>query len=259
METNNEKLNAIQAKLRKLQKMYEGAKSINSEGEAAAAAAAIQRILTEYNLTMDEIGVEPEKNAVIHTEESGFTFRSIGGQWQQKLYSVLCKYNFCRCFMYGGTYKRLLLVGTEANLEVVKWMEDVLSRKYVELSVSSWKEFIKTEEYARQNPKMSKDRYQRNFLLGCCSGLSDKLYAERKQDEEDAEIGSKVNALVLRHNAAIEEYVGNTWGKTRTSHRSESNFYSARHAGYQAGRNTNVGRPISGARQAAENFKSLGC
>ena len=99
METNNEKLNAIQAKLRKLQKMYEGAKSINSEGEAAAAAAAIQRILTEYNLTMDEVGVEPEKNAVIQTEESGFTFRSIGGQWQQKLYSVLCKYNFCRCFM----------------------------------------------------------------------------------------------------------------------------------------------------------------
>ena len=41
METNNEKLNAIQAKLRKLQKMYEGAKAINSEGEAAAAAAAL--------------------------------------------------------------------------------------------------------------------------------------------------------------------------------------------------------------------------
>ena len=99
METNNEKLNAIQAKLRKLQKMYEGAKAINSEGEAAAAAAAIQRILTEYNLTMDEVGVEPEKNAVIQTEESGFTFRSIGGQWQQKLYSVICRYNFCRCFL----------------------------------------------------------------------------------------------------------------------------------------------------------------
>ena len=90
-----------------------------------------------------------------------------------------------------------------------------------------------------------------------------KMYEGAKsinsEGEADTEIGSKVNALVLRHNAAIDEYVKNTWGKTGTSHRSESNFYSARQAGYQAGRNTNVGRPISGARQAAANFKSLGC
>lgn len=40
----NEKLQAVMQKLRKLQKLYEGAKAINSEGEAQAAAAAIQRI-----------------------------------------------------------------------------------------------------------------------------------------------------------------------------------------------------------------------
>lgn len=42
---NNEKLDAIQKKLRKLQKMYEGAKAINSECEAQAAAAEAIKVI----------------------------------------------------------------------------------------------------------------------------------------------------------------------------------------------------------------------
>ena len=68
---SNEKLDAIQKKLRKLQKMYEGAKAINSEGEAQAAAAAIQRILLEYNITIEEVGVEKDKDVI---EQETFIF-----------------------------------------------------------------------------------------------------------------------------------------------------------------------------------------
>lgn len=42
-------------KLKKLKKLYEGAKKINSEGEAASA---IQRLLVEYNLSMEEVEVQ---------------------------------------------------------------------------------------------------------------------------------------------------------------------------------------------------------
>lgn len=54
-------LENVLKKLRKLQKLYEGAKKINSEGEAANAAALIQKLLTEYNLTMDEVGTDEQK------------------------------------------------------------------------------------------------------------------------------------------------------------------------------------------------------
>lgn len=43
MEATNQNLDSVLKKLRKLQNLYEGAKKINSEGEANAAAAAIQK------------------------------------------------------------------------------------------------------------------------------------------------------------------------------------------------------------------------
>ena len=46
----SDNLDKIKGKLQKLMKLYEGAKKIKSEGEANAAAAAIQRLLAEYNL-----------------------------------------------------------------------------------------------------------------------------------------------------------------------------------------------------------------
>ena len=252
MENQNEKLDAIQKKLRKLQKMYEGAKAINSEGEAAAAAAAIQRILTEYNLTIDEIGGEPERSEVIQQKESGNVFDSIGGQWEQKLYSVLCKYNFCRCFIYGASYKRLVLIGTKENLEMVHWLKEVLASKYVELSAKAYKEYKKSAQYAF-NP-IRRHKYQRSFLIGCTSGLDQKLFDERERDKRD----ERVCALVVKHDAALDDYVKTHWGKTGFSHRSSGQWDAARSAGYEAGRNTSVGKPVSCTRSAAAGEKMLG-
>lgn len=55
MDTNNnENLDSVLKKLQKLQKLYDSAKEVNSEGEAEAAAIAIQRLLTLHNLSMEE-------------------------------------------------------------------------------------------------------------------------------------------------------------------------------------------------------------
>lgn len=95
-------LDSVLKKLRKLQKLYEGTKKINSEGEANAAAAAIQRLLTMYNLSMDEIGKEEErKDEILEEKMSGYTYKSIGGEWEFRLLYVLCKWNFCKCFQNG--------------------------------------------------------------------------------------------------------------------------------------------------------------
>ena len=110
-------LDNVLKKLRKLQKLYEGAKTINSESEAATAAALIQKLLIEYNLTMAEV-TDSEKVEEDEIKEhfcSGFNYRSVGGKWEYQLWYILCKWNFCKCFMYGNAYKRLVIFGKKES------------------------------------------------------------------------------------------------------------------------------------------------
>ena len=89
--------NSILKRLKKLQKLYEGAKAINSEAEAQNAAAKIQAILTQYNLSMADLdGVTEERKSDI-TEDNSLTDKwqkKAGGSWDQLLLYSICKYNF---------------------------------------------------------------------------------------------------------------------------------------------------------------------
>lgn len=256
---SNEKLDVIQKKLRKLQKMYEGAKAINSEGEAQAAAAAIQRILLEYNITMEEVGVEKDKNVIEQETWSGYTYKSIGGWWEARLVIVLCKFNFCRCFLLGRSYKTLFIIGTEENRKQVKWFREFLSKKFVELSKKSYVEyldkFLSNPWNVNKNP-MSKDKYQRSFLVGCAVGLERKLEEERERDKQDVEIGGKVTALVLRKDQELQQWVNTNFGETGTVSMHQK-YDEARYAGIEVGRNTSLSKPISGHQAAAEAIKTL--
>lgn len=256
----NEKLDAIQKRLRKLQKMYEGAKAINSEGEAQAAAAAIQRILLEYNITIEEVGVDKEKDSIEQETCSGFTYKSIGGWWETRLVNVLCKFNFCRCYCSGHSYHTLFIVGTEENRKQVRWFREFLSEKFVELSKKSYKEYLDrfiSDPWNHGLKPMSKDKYQRSFLVGCAIGLERKLEEERERDKQDVEIGGKVTALVLRKDQELQQWVDKNYGKTGTT-RMQQKYDEARSAGIKAGRETSLARPISGHQAAAEAIKVLG-
>ena len=259
-------LDSVLKKLRKLQKLYDGAKAINSEGEAAAAAAAIQRLLTEYNLTISEVSQseeeEKKQQQPNHELLSGYTYKSIGGMWEYHLWYVLCKWNFCKCFQYGNSYKRLIIFGNKENLEVVKWMFGVLSERFVEFSVANWKEYRKTAEYQFQIHKCSKDRYQRGYLSGAVSGLDAKLKQISDQDKKaEPEYGTKVTALVLRSNTAIDNYITEKFGGTTKGRRSSAAYAgtaSGRAQGYKDGYNTDIHKPIQqNQHKAASGVKLL--
>ncbi len=258
MEATNQDLDKVLGKLRKLKALYEGAKAINSEGEANAAAAAIQRLLTQYNLSMDEVGTDEQKkqDLVFHETASGFTYKSIGGEWEQRLVYVLCKWNFCRCFIYGKSYKTLLLVGKKENLETVKWLREMLSERFVAFSKQRFKEYKKTMEYALK--PISLDKYQRSYLMGCAAGLDAKLKEESDREKaKDLEFGAKVNALVVRNDTAVQQYVADKFGKA--GHRkTRETFDSARAYGYKDGKNTELHKQVSaGAKSQANGVKLL--
>lgn len=125
----------------------------------------------QYNLSMDEIGTDEEKakDTVLEEKVDGFTYKSIGGEWEFRLLYVLCKWNFCKCFQVGGTYKRLMIFGKKENIETVKWLRGMLAERFVSFSKNRFKEYKKTMEYAMK--PISMDKYQRSYLMGCAAGL----------------------------------------------------------------------------------------
>lgn len=257
MEAQNQNLESVLKKLRKLQNLYEGAKKINSEGEALAAAAAIQRLLIQYNLTMDEIGKdEDQKDTILEERWNGFTYKSIGGKWESLLCHVLCKWNFCKSFEVGGTCKRLMIVGKKENIETVRWLREMLSERFVEFSKKRFKEFQQTDEYKFR--PIGKDKYQRSYLMGCCAGLDAKLLEESERDKkEDADFSAKVTALVVRNDAALKEYVESKYKVTAGRRTRELND-AARSMGLKDGYNTDLYKPVSeGARAQANALKML--
>lgn len=241
METkNNPKLDSIIRKLRKLQALYEGAKAINSEAEANTAAAAITRILTEYNLTLDEIGKEEKIDDPVGRETvSGYSFKSIGGRWEYRLYFVLCKYNFCRAYYSGKGFSRVTLIGKKENVELVKWLKETLSRYFVELSKKRYQEFKDSDNFII-NPQ-GRDTFQRHYLMGCTFGVEEKL--KEAKSEHNAEYTAKLNALMVRSDEALDKFVAENIGHIHTVRNSITPGMAFKE-GKKDGRNANINRPL---------------
>lgn len=255
METVNP-MDKIQAKLRKLMSLYEGAKEINSEGEANAAAAAIQRLLTQYNLSMEDISSEEKKDEIKEEEMSSYRYKSIGGNWEFHLMYVICKWNFCKCFGYGK--KNMIFFGKEENILTVKWMHNMLCEKFVAFGKDRYKQYQSTSEYARK--PIGLDTYLRRYLMGCCAGLDTKFKGESDAAKsEDESYGAKVTALVVRNTTAVDEYVEGKFGKTRNSRKTNVKADSCYAFGYKDGKNTSINKQVSESHHAqASKVKLIG-
>lgn len=250
MEQNNKEMDKIMSKIKKLKAQYEGAKAIGSENEAAVAAALLNKFLLQYNLSLDELDLsERPVDPMTHDEISGFEYKSIGGEWENRLTYVLCKYNLCRSYVYGGSYKRLIIVGRKENKELVKWFLGVLKRRYVEFSKEAYKRYKLTPEYAIT--RYSKDRFQRSYLLGCAEGLDAKLREEREATKrQEPELGTKITALVVQEDSALVEYVNKTWPKVGHRTGGHANCSTARAQGYEEGKRTQMAAPIASTSKA---------
>ena len=135
-------------------------------------------------------------------------------------------------------------MGRKENLELVKWMLSMLKERYVSFSKVAYKEYKESSEY--RYTRYSKDRFQRSYLLGCAEGLDAKLAEERKREEKaDVKFATQVNALVVQTDGALTAYVSQKFGKCGHRTGGHANAYSARKAGYEEGKRTELYKPIS--------------
>lgn len=235
-------LDKVLRKLAKLKKLYEGAKKINSEGEANNAAVLIQKLLTEYNLTMDEIETDDKKSDLIHECLSGYEYKSIGGYWELMLTQVVCDYNFCRCFKYGNSYKNILIIGSKDNIENCKWLVKFLKETFVKLSNVRYKEYCENNMMLKQP---TKDKFQRSYLIGCTQGLRAKFKQEKEEREKvEKEKASRITTLVVRNNEAVDKYVEQQWGGYGKGRSFSVKHDVANAMGVRDGKNTTINKQI---------------
>nr|DAY08607.1 MAG TPA: Protein of unknown function (DUF2786) [Caudoviricetes sp.] len=205
-------LENVKAKLAKLMALYEGAKAINSEGEANAAAAAIQRLCLQYNLSLADVSKDKARREDMSEQVmSCFRYKSIGGHWEFRLMWVVARWNLCEAFTYGGTAsKRMIVFGKKENIELVCWLYDLLCERFVKIGKEKYKVF-KFTPYYEENP-IGLDTYLRRYLVGCCEGLNKKFAEEKERaEQEEKEFAEKVTALTVSAHDQIIEYVENKY------------------------------------------------
>ena len=160
----------ILAKIRKLLRLKESAIKIGSEGEAHAAAEAVNRLLTSYNLSLMDVTPEEQKNMISVTESEKITYQdTYGNIWKRDLLRIICEYNFCRILLHGGT-TYMVVVGTRENAEVVLSLYNYLRSVFRRLSVERCTEYVATRRGYYRTKKFKRN-YIKSYLLGCCTGL----------------------------------------------------------------------------------------
>jgi len=243
METVNQ-IDQIQNKLRKLIKLQESAIKVGNENEATAAAAAIQRLLLSYNLSIDELDLKDKPKAGVEENmDSWYKYKFIGGDWEFRLMYVCCKWNFCKCFIHGDRKdRRMLILGLPQNMETVKWLHTMLCERFVELGKLKYKLYQDTIDFKFK--PIGLDTYLRHYLGGCVSGLDVKFQEEANADKsQDAIFAGKVTALVLRNDAAIDEFVATKYkmNKGRQTNVKVNNIFMH---GVKDGKNTSINKAV---------------
>lgn len=240
--------------LQKMKALYESAKKINNEGEAEAAAAMINKLLIKYNLTMEDIGEKREESDIIKDEISGMNY-AMRGWWEVQLTNVLCRYNLCQSFTYGRHYDKILIVGRKDNVEIVKWLKDTLSERYVAISKIRYKQYkmqiANGDIWADEIPTLH--RYQRSYLMGVCGGLERKLKEIKEQNE--LKYQEQITALVVNNEAALQKFYkdeGMIFGKGIKYNR--DSCADAKRKGYTDGYKANVNRPLNNGKSKVSGY-----
>lgn len=187
-------------RLKKLMRLQQSAEKIGSEGEAHAAAAAISRLLTQYNLSLMDVNPEERKQSLQVKESGLISFRdNYGNIWKRDLLRVICEFNYCKMLIYSGE-TNLVVVGTETNTSTVIYLYDLLRSAFRKLAPIRYEEFAKGKRGAIRTEKY-KRKYIVSYLKGCACGLREKLWKESLTNQVQEK------SLMVCHDQLIADYM----------------------------------------------------
>lgn len=252
---SEEEREKILARIRKLLNLQENAEKIGSEGEAYAAAAGVHRLLTMYNLSMDEVPLGEEKKQIDIAKTEMFSYATVYGNWKRELLTIICTYNYCQCLVNTFS-KRMCIVGEEQNVAIVKQLYDYLVKAFKRLAQEKWETTVTLYganhcisipfEIAEQlYGKGKKPLFFKSYFKGAWVGLKEQFESLQPTSDE--------TALMVVHTDAINDFLSKdefyTGKGVRNRKDSDDMDYCAFCAGQEDGRNISLHRQIGEKKQ----------
>jgi len=248
---NDEERGKILKKIHKLVDLEENAKKIGSEGEAYAAAQAVHRLLTMYNLSMDEVPLGDGEKSIDIAETEMFSYVSSYGTWKRHLLLIICEYNFCRSLCNTFT-KRMCIVGEQQNVAIVRQLYDYLVNAFMRLAKEKWETTVTLycsnrfvslpfEIMEKLYGKEKKPVFFKSYFKGVEFGLMEQFESLKPTAEE--------TALMVRHEEAINDFLSKdkfyTGKKIKHKPEQDEIDYDAFYEGRTDGRTICLNRQIS--------------
>jgi hypothetical protein len=247
MSTYAAELDGILAKLASLKDLAERP---GSAGEAAAATAAIQRLLFVYNLTMADVPNKGEEfvDRGFHVDGD---LNASEQRWKSWLLAAVARANFCRIISRHRTWEdNARVVGRIANVRVVIEMYQYLEANAKRQCLGAWK--LQQACRFADEPSQSRALFNRGFYVSYVHVISDRLMAQVKSSTQEA--GAKGSALVVQLDrevdAALERFHP-TAVKSRESKRRISVSADGMAAGHGAAKSVNLDKQVHGSEQVA--------
>lgn len=243
---NDPKLQHILDKLRKLMDLKESATQCGELGEANAAAAAVTRLLKEYDLTMQDIPDAQKQLDPVEMEDISFQCTYMKYKWYWLLLDIIAKYNNCqiirsRSFLGSRCVDTIYrVVGRKQHRQVVLYLISFCAHQFIQIgrrNYESWKfEYIRSTGCTPPSLVI----YIKSFLFGCVCGLDEKLKQEQEKFPKE-----KLNALVVANQLAITDFLSNMDVKTARK-KAVRVDRDAMDEGWEVGRNIDLHKGIAG-------------
>jgi|SRR5262245_7397393 len=217
----------------------------NFTGEAAAAAAALERLLLEYNLEMADVegvNLKPGEDYIRFKFELGVPFGALSN-WRRLLVFELARASFSTAFSvptYNTAREQyMIIVGQQTNLDMVRFLYDYLAR---ELDGNLSKKYLQRDREKGVTTHVL--RWKDAFFRGAVDEIGKRLREERRLFVKESE---KAFALVpVKERELAEATKKLVPHSTRGGDYGGSNLSGAGYAsGRAAGKEVSLNRPLT--------------
>lgn len=202
---NEQELDTILNRLKKLHNKAESAKQLGNEAEANAFMSKVQELLMKHKLEMSEVlhtkrdEQDPMVEDYVDAESYGLQKRAVRMAWIEQLASAIAAAHFCRILVHRGT----------ADVTFIGRRTDVMLAKYVFVTMQRFAHDAADKAYAayyrqcqRESATYRAKGYRAAWLRGFAMRVTQR-YAEETQRFRE-ELKKAGHALIRLDNALAE-------------------------------------------------------
>lgn len=178
-----------------------------TQAEAEAAAAALTRLLTKYNLSITEFEMRTKGDDTLGSNyvRTDITIEN-GANWRKDLLHVVATENGCRAIFKRGS-SGVIMVGSPTGIGIVT---DIY-QEFVALAEVMARRASREPAYAIDVVAIGARRWRTGYLIGFAQGIWEAMRDARKAAVDETAGGS---ALVIVQDKALARAVDDLVGKT---------------------------------------------